>query len=138
MCMIDGADGYNTFSNEKKHVARKEHKCGECQRKIAAGETYWRLSALYEGDFSETKMCAHCRVAADWLVENCGGFLTQGVYEDVYEHVHEYRGQAKCIPRLARIAIGMRRDWQVLRGPRKGQLMPLPMLPAKLEPALQH
>lgn len=139
MCMIDGADGCNTFSSEHKHVARKAHKCSECGRPIAAGETYWRLSALFEGDFTETKMCAHCRVGADWLVENCGGFMTHGVHEDLREHVEEYGyTKAKAIPGVARIVVGMKRDWITKRGPRAGQLMPLPRLPAKLEPTLHR
>lgn len=136
MCMVDGADGYNEFSAQREHTARKPHRCEECGRTIHPGERYLLTCWKYEGDFSQARMCAHCQVAADWLTENCGGYLTHGVEEDLREHVSEYGGQTACWPRLARLAVQMDQNWTYRRGPRKGQLMPLPALPGKLEPHL--
>jgi hypothetical protein len=138
MCMVDGADGCNEFSRTTHHTARKEHKCAECHRAIEPGERYTYDSWKYDGDFASSKRCAHCNVSAQWLRENCGGFLIYGIYEDIQEHVSEYRGDAICVPRLKRLEIGMQRRWKIRRGPKKGQLMPIPQLPAKLEPKHAH
>lgn len=138
MCMIDYADGCNEFSSTTAHRARKQHKCDECRRFIEPGETYTYHSWKFDGDFSTSKTCQHCQVACDWLSTNCGGYLVLGVYEDIQEHVSEYRGDAVCVPRLKRLELGMQRKWQIRRGPRKGQLMPIPQQPAKLEPKHAH
>lgn len=138
MCMIDGADGYNEFSSTSTHRARKQHKCDECHRVISSGETYVYHTWKGDGEFGTAKTCQHCKIACDWLSENCGGYLVFGIYEDIQEHVSEYRGQAACVSRLKRIEVGMSRKWTIRRGPRKGQLMPLPQLPAKLEPKHAH
>lgn len=135
--MIDGADGYNVFSNEylvKRCV--KEHRCGECGRTIRVGEPYMYHSWLYDGCFDVSKTCSHCQVACDWLSANCSGYLVCNVLEDIQEHVDEYRrDKPDCMGRLMVLLIGMRHKWVVRRGPRKGELMRLPQLPAALEPA---
>lgn len=139
MCMVDYADdGCNEFSHTVTYHARKEHKCDECHRTISPGEPYLYHSWKFDGAFSTAKTCQHCKVACDWLSENCGGYLIFGVSEDIHEHVTEYRGQAACVPRLKRIDVGMTRGWKIRRGPRKGQLMPIPQLPVKLEPKHAH
>lgn len=133
--MADDADLASVW-NETTQKARKPHKCGECGREIEPGELYVRVWAIgSEGPF-QGKWCAHCDVGKDWLWENCSGSLLGGVIEDLEEHVRDYRGRAVCVPRLHRICIGAARSWRVERGPRAGQLMPIPVLPAKLEP--QH
>jgi len=137
--MIDSCDEFNEWGDTRTvKRARKSHKCTECGRQIQAGESYRVHTWIYDGQFDSSKSCAHCMVAEDWLTENCSGYLIHGVWEDINEHCQEYQGRAKCIARLARIKIGMERDWQIRRGPRKGQLMPVPQLPAKLEPNLHH
>jgi hypothetical protein len=138
MCMVDGADGYNEFQTTTIRRAKQPHKCGECFREIKPGERYTYHAWKFDGDFSWSKSCSHCMVAEDWLVENCRGFLIGGVQEDIQEHVQEYRGRSKAVKRLARLKIGMERRWAIRRGPRKGELMPIPQLPIKLEPDLHH
>lgn len=139
MCMVDGAyDGPNEFSRTTQHTARKEHRCGECHRTIYPGERYTYASWKFDGDFSSAKMCRHCSVAADWLNENCGGFLISGIREDIQQHVSDYRGDAACVPRLKRIDVGMRRKWKVGYGAKRGQLMPIPQMPAQIEPKHAH
>lgn len=140
MCMVDGCDEfYSLYKGPKATKARKGHKCDECGRQVVAGETYYTASGMYEGEFNFHKICQHCYVACEWLKQNCSGFLHCAVLDDIEEHVEEYGyTKAKAVAGLARILIGMRRDWVVKRGPRVGQLMPLPKLPAPLEPTGHH
>lgn len=138
MCMIDNADGYNEFNYVVRRSARKDHKCNECGRTILKLETYEYTSSLFDGEFSSSKMCCHCSVAAEWLKNNCGGYLTCGIIEDIEDHIDEYRGVAVCVPRLQRLKIGMKRRWTIMRGPNKGNLMPIPKLPVRLEPKHAH
>lgn len=136
MCMIEGCDERASIWNEREQRARKPHKCCECGRQIEAGEVYvylWAKSS--DGPFTG-RWCAHCDVAQKWLWENCSGSLLSGVIEDCREHVDEYSGEAACIPALARIVVGAGRKWRVRRGPRAGQLMPIPRMPGRLEPAV--
>lgn len=135
MCMIDGADGCNTFSSDHFPKARKLHKCEECGRAIHIGERYHYHAWLYDGDFGTSKMCAHCEVAGQWLQDNCGGYLVGSVWEDVEEHVSEFRYQKPaCLARLMRLQIGRRRKWLIKRGPNAGRLMSVPQKPSPLEP----
>ena len=138
MCMVDGLDDRASVWNESSQKARKPHKCEECNRVIEVGEVYCRVWAISgDGPFT-AKWCAHCDVAKDWLWENCGGSVISAVQEDIQEHISDYRGDAICVPRLKRLDVGMSRKWRVARGPRKGHLMPIPRLPAKLEPKHAH
>lgn len=135
MCMIDDADGTNEWQGEDSYTARKTHRCGECRREILKGERYTVVKWIYEREFSQSKICSHCQIAANWLEENCNGYLTTMIYEDIHDHVQEYKGRSKCISRLARLDFGMRRKWLVKRGPHAGQLMKIPQLPGRLVPA---
>lgn len=139
MCMFEGADGYNTFSSSSNPKARKQHRCNECRRTIEIGERYCYYAWLFEGDFGVSKTCLHCQVAGEWLQQNCGGYLVGSVLEDIEEHVHEYhyKPAPACIPRLMRLRTGMRQKWLIKRGPSAGKLMPIPTLPALLEPLKQ-
>jgi hypothetical protein len=132
MCMIEGADEtYRIYNGPRVVVSRKEHRCDECYRTIAKGERYWSSSGLGSDGWDQHYICTHCYVAASWLMTNCQGFLHGAINEDIQEHVEEY-GDTDAGPGLARIAVGMRRKWHVKRGPRAGQLMPLPKLPERI------
>jgi len=127
MCMIEGCDDRASVWQETRQRAKKEYKCCECDRAIAIGEHYWRLFAVgSDGPFTG-KWCEHCNVAKEWLWKECGGSLLSGVGEDIHEHLEEYRGQP--LRRLKILDIGMDRQWRIERGPRAGQLMPLPKMP---------
>ena len=41
--------------------ARKQHKCCECGRFIQPGETYQRLSGIWDHEPARFKTCAECR-----------------------------------------------------------------------------
>ena len=62
----------------------------ECGRVIAVGETYRHTSGLYEDSWNINKVCAHCTIAAKWLMENCHGYLDGMIEEDIEQHFDEY------------------------------------------------
>lgn len=127
MCAIDGC--YETYAvwNVGDRRAAKPHKCGECGRDIAKGETYRYTTGLYDGHWTTNHVCQHCTVAAEWLRINCGGYLDFGVYDDIHEHAEEYPDLA--VP-ILRVCVGMRRKWKALRG---DGLMRAPRLPPSIE-----
>lgn len=120
MCAIDYADDAFTIYRRKTAKARKAHKCDECAREIQAGETYFYAFGVYDGRGSSYHTCAHCAVATEWLVTNCGGFLHGGVQEDIEDHTSEYPGLKRG---LDRFIVGMRRKWRKFSD---DELMPLP------------
>ena len=120
MCMIDCGDGFVTLLSRQTRTAKKEHKCRECFRVIAAGEKYLLESYVFDGDFTAHKTCAHCMVVRDWLQDECGGLLYGGVEEDAREHVFENRGYYGY--ELYRAVVGMQWKW---RSP-SGRLLPIP------------
>jgi len=123
--MYDG-DG-PSVSSEVTRKARKVHKCGECGRDIHPGERYSYTWGKWEGDISVHKCCAHCEVLRAWLGDVCGGWIFGMVGEDFAEHARDYHRFD-----LWRLVAGQNRDWQHQRGPRAGQLMPLPRKPRNL------
>lgn len=117
--MTDYSDGNVTLLGDGRYsLARKDHKCRECQRMILAGERYHRETYVFDGDFTQHKTCAHCMVVREWLSEECGGWLYGGVEEDAREHCHSgmYRMD------LYRAVVGMANRW---RTP-SGKLLPIP------------
>ena len=133
MCMADDADR-STPLGELYPRARKAHQCGECFRTIEPGEKYIVHKTLFEGSVSSQKLCSHCDVAREWLGDNCGGWLYGGVWEDIDDHVDEYRGvYPKVAKALKRLSVWAAHDWRVVRGPRAGALLPVPALPPIVE-----
>jgi hypothetical protein len=124
MCMTDEIDDFVTMIAEGHFVkARKPHKCMECGRPIAAGESYHTESFRFDGEFMTHKTCAHCMVPRGWLQKECGGFVYNMIKEDLREHVTEsdYYGWP-----LARLYVSMRNDWKR----RDGSLRAVPAMPA--------
>lgn len=119
MCMIDDAY-WCDFEVTEYPRARKEHRCGECDRTIQRGERYRRTVQKFEGDVSAWKMCAHCEAAASYLVEHCNGYLVGGVREDLEEHWNARVPDDRLF--LGRAIVGMRRRWRR----RDGSLMSPP------------
>ncbi len=48
------------FFATKKHVARKQHVCGECHCRIHPGVTYLCYVGKWDGEFSMFIMCSNC------------------------------------------------------------------------------
>jgi hypothetical protein len=112
MCRVDMLDERASVWNETYRKARKDYRCGECGRGIAAGERYVYLWAIgTDGPFT-ARWCLQCDVAKEWLWQNCGGSIITEVAEDIEEHVQEYERMD-----LARLAVGMRRKWRRFKAP---------------------
>lgn len=124
MCMADFSDGYSIVLHDRNHKARKTHHCSECGRVIGRGETYNVQRCIFDGDASSYKTCEHCQVVKSWLTKECGGYLYQGVYEDINEHRHEGYGFG-----VVRLAAGMKAQWKR----KDGRLWPIPKLPKVTE-----
>jgi hypothetical protein len=133
MCMADDADR-STPLGELYPRARKPHRCGECFRTIEPGERYTIHKTLFDGRVDVYKLCAHCDVARAWLGDNCGGWLYGGVWEDIDEHVEEYRSvYPKVALALKRLSVHAEHNWRIVRGPKAGTLLPVPAMPLTVE-----
>lgn len=53
-------DGYAEFYEVRTPKARKEHRCEDCNRTIAKGDVYHRVSGKFDGEFFDTITCAIC------------------------------------------------------------------------------
>lgn len=133
MCMIEGCEPWEFYSDPVHTKARTPKKCQECHRMIEPGEYYYKGAAKADGRFHTIRHCAHCNVAVDWLGENCGGSVQEMVIEDIGEHAEEY---PEISFGLLRVAVGGKRDWRIKRGPKAGQLMSLPRMPLSIKDAM--
>jgi hypothetical protein len=122
MCMIDGCDERVEVLQSADRKARKEHRCGECHRAIAMGETYHYEFGILMGETETYRTCAHCMVAREWLRQNYGGWVYEMTIEEMVEHAREY---PKLAMPLYRVAAGARRHWRSS----SGTLMALPKMP---------
>jgi hypothetical protein len=130
MCMIDYCDERATVLHEQNRVARKQHKCSECQRQILTGEQYMHEAIVNDSSVDIFRTCEHCQVVREWLSEECGGWAYGGVEEDIREHFYEGYG----LP-VGRLAAGMSRHWRR----RDGRLMPVPVCPpTSISNATEH
>jgi len=94
---------------ETLRVAVKAHRCHECYRQISIGERYQHVKGRWDGVFSTHKTCAHCVVAQQLLRTECGGAEFSTLQEEMLEHA------VQAVPwagHAARLAVGMRRQWQ--------------------------
>lgn len=121
MCMIDGAERYYPETDEWR-TARKEHRCGECNRTIRRGERHHVGGGAMEGDWYTHRTCAHCATVREWLRAECSGWVYEAVAEDLLEHFREGMGIW-----LGRAVVGMRRQWRR----RDGTAMPVMALPGQ-------
>ena len=122
MCAINDADP-PTVSSNKWVRARIPHKCAECGRPISVGERYNYAFMVYEGIAYSFRTCEHCITATGWLKKVCGGWLHEGLAEEIAEHAEEY---PECAPGLLRMLAAMRQQWRRSDG---DGLLPLPRMP---------
>lgn len=96
---------------DTRHVtARKNHKCCECGREIASGETYERTAGKWDSNFYVFKTCEQCEDLRDALVAMgfCPAF--GDVRSEHREYIAEYQPQ-KIAPGQCRL-IGHRNDFK--------------------------
>lgn len=127
MCRIEYADDYDSmWLRGGSRRANKTHECQDCTRTIAKGEDYHFAVFINDGDLEQYKMCAHCAAAAKWLDAVCGGWLWNGVIEELREHWDEEHDlRSVGLGRL--VACGERR-WRSRRArgaTQPGELFPL-------------
>lgn len=108
MCMIDDGESGVMLDDRTVKAARVEHYCSECRRTIHVGESYRTMSGVYDGHFYVEKHCAHCAVAAEWLIVACRGYLFSAVLEDLREH---WEWEALRTPVLGLLIEGMAAKW---------------------------
>lgn len=53
-------DGAPEFETERRHKARKPHKCFECRRIIQPGQMYTRRSGKFDGSLYDDCFCDPC------------------------------------------------------------------------------
>ena len=119
MCTFDALDPPDLFRDAQRK-ARVPHQCGECGRRIVCGERYTYASGVQDGRFWAAKQCAHCAVAANLLVQHCGGFVYGCVCDDLDDHINP---PTTWSTRAKRYAVGIRRKWRAFR---HGGLMAVP------------
>ena len=134
MCDCDG--NHCITYGEAIRKARKDHKCCECYRVIKAGERYQYVSGIWsDTGFDDFKTCAHChamRAYFDDLApkDECGLCLSS-MQEEVLERLRYEMESMGSYP--ARLYYSCCHKWTYRRGPRKGQLMPVPKITEPIE-----
>ena len=100
-CIYIDADVEPEFCNQRLPIARKEHTCCECARKIEPGETYEAFSGKWEGDFHTFKTCTDCLSIRHAFF--CESWICGETYQDLWEHISEVDGQIStdCILSLS-------------------------------------
>jgi len=131
MCAIDDCDERVNVVQTADRIARKEHRCSECYRQIVKGEKYHYEFGTLEGDAVTYRTCPHCMVAREWLHKNCGGWIYQGVIEEICEHADEYPDLAEP---LKLIVSGANARWKSIGG----DLMPIPDMPPAISVHERH
>ena len=70
---------------ESRPRARKAHECDECRNEIEKGEVYWRVSGVWDGEFSHYKMCGGCETLRDLLAAEGVECFFGGLFECMEE-----------------------------------------------------
>lgn len=112
MCAAADADPWDFFQSKIVKKSRKQHKCCECGRTIKVGESYEKSIGKYDYEkrFWAFKTCIDCVDGpCAWLKKECGGYLFEGVYEDLMDH-WENNWTIRPLS-LGRLIVSMRRKW---------------------------
>lgn len=110
MCRFDDGDYWTLYSSATRRAA-KPHRCDECRRTIAKGESYNYGSGLYDGYWQTFRICLHCMEVTRWLQVACSGWNHTEVEPDLADHVigDERYLRSSALTRLLR---WMRADWR--------------------------
>lgn len=123
-----------SFYSATTVTARKEHKCGDCGRKIEPGTQYERTAGAAYGDFWTWKNCLHCKayravvraIDEDSYYDEDGFSLSDWHlnYGTAPEIAHMVKDPIKALA-YYRIARWFEARWR----DRDGQLREIPVLP---------
>lgn len=106
------------FYDEKNPKARREHKCGECHRIIARGETYNRAAGKSDGSMWTFKTCSICDEIRKHFYCN-GNWQFTALWEDIREQLFPNNFRFECMEGLSAIAreriLKSWREWKGLR-----------------------
>ena len=87
------------WSTTSHPVARKAHRCEECNGVIAVGERHARIGGAYEGSMFSYRLCNSCRAWGDafWKAqrEHCGqawGWEVSRMWDEIAEFCEEHLG----------------------------------------------
>lgn len=97
----DGDGEYCTVSDSKMVKARKPHECFECSKKIQPGETYERISQLYEGEWNRMSVCLICSEIS--IALSCDGRILGNMWEEIRDYVFPNMTTG-CLAKLKTVA----------------------------------
>jgi hypothetical protein len=127
MCNCDCAnDNPYRFIDESTQRARKPRKCSECSRASEIGERHRHIFGRWADSGAETfRWCVHCVAAQEIAasITGCHCYCFTALWESIDEEARERQKNVV----LCRLVISARHRWAYQRGPRKGQLMPIPV-----------
>ncbi len=89
-CVYVGDYDPPEFCNSRIVIARKPHKCGECQKEILLGSKYEYVSGVWDGRFGVYKTCGICLELRN--VFFCDGWFFESIHEHLREHIQEMEG----------------------------------------------
>lgn len=103
MCSCDG-DGPSAMWDSRPK-AKKRHKCCECRGWIEAGETYWRVRGVWDGEPHTFAMCTDCEALMLWAGEDADCFCWSfgNVHGDVIDFFDESGDKALIAEAEARV-----------------------------------
>jgi len=97
---VDSCDSSAVCYTEKMRVAKKTHKCGECDRQIQPGETYEYVSGMWEDRWNVYKTCKDCLSVREEFF--CEGFYYEMIWEYAGNHIADLDGKisSDCLVNL--------------------------------------
>lgn len=101
VCLSMDYDGSNEFYADKHVRAKKPHRCCECGRDIAVGETYHRATGKSHGVLFTEATCAPC--AEIRQVFSCGAWVFSMLWETMRDEmfpVWSRVGPYDCLAKL--------------------------------------
>lgn len=81
-CVCNDMGDVPEFATEKIVVARKTHKCCECNEMILPGQKYEKVNGKWDGQFSTFKTCITCHTIRQ---EHCSWWVYGSLREDLRE-----------------------------------------------------
>ena len=102
------------FYDRRQHAARMPHKCSECGKRIAPGESYERAIGKWDGDVGVFKTCCRCVALRECIKAHvpCFCWAHGNLLEDCRSEVDNLPAEAYgtgLLFELGRLAVAIRR-----------------------------